>query len=94
MTFCGIVVNFTRDGSNYVGSSIALTGVIITCCGHWVAILLSRHQKSEKEADNARIEELEDMVLQVEDANNDPHLKRLIQREKSEFEVAHQDDGL
>jgi len=106
VTLSGIVLNLASGGS-WQGNSLSLVGLLITCCGHWVANALAKHQAADRDADETRFEELEYRLKESESEresmseflnkagvfDNPNTLKRIIRDERLRYEEEHQDDG-
>ncbi|MGD0259298.1 MAG: hypothetical protein ABSD29_05665 [Verrucomicrobiota bacterium] len=106
ITFSGILVNLASGGS-WQGNSLSFAGLVITCCGHWIAGALAKHQAAERDADEQRFEDLEYRFRTSEEErdsmseflnragvfDNPNTLKRIIREERLRYDVEHQDDG-
>jgi hypothetical protein len=105
VTFCGIVLGVASGGSLWSGC-LALFGLLLTCCGHWISSALAKHQAAERAADQERFDELEgrfeDSKSEMESMSDflnkagvfdDPHtLKRVIREDRMRYDEEHQDD--
>ena len=91
ITFSGIMLNIARGGS-WQGNALSLFGLLVTCCGHWIANGLGKYQRAEKEADEKRIADLEGRVQESEgimrgfgDLTDDAsYLRRVIKAQRDE----------
>lgn len=84
VTFWGIILGLASGGSWWSGG-LSLFGLLITCSGHLANNALARHQSKERAADQERLAELEGRL-------DDPDLKRVINRERWDYIIEHQDD--
>ena len=92
VTLAGITLGVVTGGSR-AGASVALFGLLLTCCGHWVGVALAHHQAAEKAADQERIAELAARVDYAEELLDNPDFKRAIRKEADRYAIEHQDDG-
>jgi hypothetical protein len=51
---CGIILSYATGGS-LAAFGLALFGLLIICCGHWVAHTLAKRQEIEHAADKKKI---------------------------------------
>ena len=61
VTLSGIMLSIFTGGS-LPAACLALFGVLLTCCGHWVGGALARHQAAEKAADQKRLTEAQSRI--------------------------------
>lgn len=69
VTFCGIVLNVESGGSLWSGA-LALFGLFLTCCSHWITNTLAKRQADEKAAGDERFRDLQRQSEQIEERLN------------------------
>jgi hypothetical protein len=76
-------------------SAVALRsgGLAINGVGNLIGMAQSKREKEAKETAEKRIEELEGMAYEADEMLRDPHFKRLVERERMDYMIEHQDDG-
>ena len=95
ITLSGIAFNFASGGSA-LAFGISLSGVLITCSGHWISFQLDRLKAAERATDEERFAEMEFMSDYLNKAgvfDNPEDLRRMIRKEASWYADEHQDDG-
>lgn len=88
-TAIGIALMFCLDPDGRPGGYVASVGLIFTFIGFVAEYKRSKHQKVEKAADDARIEELENRLWECAEIAKDPAVADAL----SDWAVKHQDDG-
>lgn len=82
-----------NNGGDTTSFTVTAVGVAITSIGHWIGIAQAKREKEAKEAAEQRIEELEGIAYEADEMLRDPHFKRLVERERMDYMIEHQDDG-